>query len=556
MILNSKSIGKRHECVNQDHVPPAASGGATETGPRMTLAAKVGAASLIMMASIFLSRIMGLVREMVIAYIGGAGGDVDAYQVAFVVPEILNHMLASGFLSVTFIPIFTRYLTTDRQAEGWRACSNILWIFGTLMSLFILICMVWADKLVPLAAPGLSSPKLLARAVTMTRIVLPAQLFFFVGGLFMAIQFAMGRFAIPALAPLIYNLGIIAGGLLLGQSRGMEGFSWGALAGAIIGNFFLQAWGARKVGFRLSWRFAVSDPDLKTYVTRSIPLMIGVTMVFSTEFFLKFFGSYLPAGSIASLNYGLRVMFMMVGLFGQAAGVASFPFLARLAAEGNLAEMNRLLNRTLRYLSLIIPFSILMIVLRFEVIRILFQRGRFDAADTALTAAVLACLMLGAFAFAAQTIVVRGYYARENTLFPSVFGTVFALASVPLYILGMRMMGAPGVGLAVSVTAMLQVGVLYALWSRDTANVGSRAVALLCLKMAGIGLISGTLAAGLRHAMANLDILSMVGGDWVVVITCGGGFIGLLALAGRFFNVREINAFTEQIGRIIAKIKP
>ena len=138
---------------------------------------KIGMATLIMMVSIFLSRVTGVVREMALAALVGAGTQVDAYRVAFVLPEILNHILASGFLSVTFIPIFTHHLEANREGEGWRTFSTIITIFGGLLLIFILVGMALAPTLVPLLAAGRKDPEFIALAVNMTRITLPAQFF-------------------------------------------------------------------------------------------------------------------------------------------------------------------------------------------------------------------------------------------------------------------------------------------------------------------------------------------------------------------------------------------
>jgi putative peptidoglycan lipid II flippase len=151
-----------------------------------------------------------------------------------------------------------------------------------------------------------------------------------------------------------------------------------------------------------------------------------------------------------------------VAFFGQAVGVASYPFMARLVAENKLQEMNQLLNNTLKYLSLIIPISVLLMVLRRDVIFIIFQRGEFDAAATAHTSMVLVYLLIGAFAVAANTIVPRAYYALQDTLFPAIYGTVAVLISIPLYLMGLKLMGTQGVALAVSLSAILQVVFLYA----------------------------------------------------------------------------------------------
>ncbi|MCP4668232.1 MAG: murein biosynthesis integral membrane protein MurJ [Deltaproteobacteria bacterium] len=517
-----------------------------------TLTKKVGIASLIMMGSVLLSRVIGLIREMFIASFGGAGGAVDAYQVAFVIPEILNHIIASGFLSVTFIPIFSHYLARDREDEGWEVFSVILTTFGILLIAFILVSFMIAPALVELIAPGLKNASVKARAVRMTRIIIPAQFFFFAGGLLMAVQFAKERFAIPALAPLIYNVGIIGGGIILGPWLGMEGFSWGVLSGAFAGNFLVQFWGAKRAGMKFHVKFALGHPDLKKYVLLTLPLMVGLTMTFSTEIFMKFFGSYLPEGRIAALNYGLRVMLVLVGLFGQAAGVASFPFLANLIAQNKRKEMNHLLNDTLRrYISLVIPFSVLLMVLRHEIILLLFQRGQFDAAATEMTSGILVFLLVGAFAFAAQSVVVRGFYASQNTIFPAAFGTIAVIVSIPLYWYGMRTMGAKGVGLAISISAIFQATLLYMLWNRRSNNKGSRSVYLFFAKIIFLSIPIGIFLEWFRGNVLHAIDASTFTGCLVIAAITGALFMALFISAGYFLRIKEI---FEGMNRLVEKV--
>jgi putative peptidoglycan lipid II flippase len=518
----------------------------------MSLGKKVGIASAIMMASVLLSRFIGVAREMIIAYVGGATGAVDAYLVSFTVPEILNHIVASGFLSVTFIPIFAEYLARDREEEGWQVLSVILTCFGGLLLILIVLSHFFASDLIDLAARGRASPEFKSVAVRMTRIIIPAQFFFFAGGLFMAVQFAKEKFFIPALAPLIYNLGIIGGGLLLGDRHGMEGFSWGVLAGAFIGNFALQLWGARRVGLRFRLNFNVRHPDFMTYIRLTLPLMVGLTMMFSMEIFIRFFGSYLPAGHIAGLNYSRTILLIPVGLFGQAVGVASFPFMARLVAEKKLTEMNRLLNDTLRFLALVIPISALFMVLRHEIIQLLFQRGRFDAAAADLTAPILIYLMPGAFALSAYAVVVRSFYAAKNTWFPAVFGTVAVLVCLPLYWYGMQWLGARGVALAVAGSALLQAWLLYVLWNRKTGNADSPIVYRFILKILAISLVLGVGIEWLRTQLVSLFAPDTMVSAVLVCLTVGGLFVLLLLGAGRLFGIPEIRILFE---RVLARVR-
>ncbi|MBI9085177.1 MAG: murein biosynthesis integral membrane protein MurJ [Desulfobacterales bacterium] len=511
---------------------------------------KIGFASLIMMASVFASRVIGLVREMVIASAGGASGHVDAYQIAFVLPEILNHVVASGFLSITFIPIFTRYLAAGDEEGGWRAFSLVMTVFGTFLVVMIAVAEIFAWDLVRLLAPGITDPVLLGAATHMTRIILPAQFFFFAGGLFMAVQFARERFAIAALAPLVYNLGIICGGLLLGGRLGMAGFAWGVLGGAFFGNFALQWIGARRAGLRFTPVFDLGHSDLRTYVRLTLPLMLGLTMLFSTEIFLKFFGSYLAEGGIAGLNYALRIMFILVALVGQAVGVASFPFMARLVVEDRIEEMSRLLDTLLRHLALVMPLSALFMVLRREIVVICYQRGRFDAGAVDLTTEALGWLMIGAVAFAAQTVVVRGFYAMQNTLLPSVLGTVAVLLSLPLYIIGLKAGGIAGVALACSLAAVIQAVLLYAIWNRRTGSPGGLTVWRTYLKTAMGSVVLGGLAWGVRQALIVWIEPAGAAGSLVVAAGTGAVFCLLLVVAARRLGIEGFDAVA---GRLRAR---
>jgi len=501
----------------------------------------IGIATLIMMASIFLSRVMGYFREMTIAAMAGANSAVDAYRVAFVLPEILNHVLASGFLSITFIPIFSAYLAKDDEAGGWRIFSVIITTLGALLLVLIALCMIFAPRIVPLLAFGRKDPAFLQMAIHMTRIILPAQLFFFVGGLLMAVQFTKERFFIPALAPLIYNLAIITAGLVLGPRLGVEGFSWGALLGAFLGNFVIQVLGAAKVGLKFRFQFNLLDSDLRRYFFLTLPLMLGLTMTFSMEIFSKFFGSFLPPGAISWLDYAKITMLMLVAFFGQAVGVASYPYLSRLAAQQRLAEMNRMFNTILKYLStLVIPTSILMWVLRYEILRVLFQRRAFVSEDTRMTAIALTGFLVGAVAFAAQTVVNRGFYATQNTMLPTIYSTVAVIISLPFYWLGLKMYGLLGVALAISLSAIIQVAVLYAIWNRRSDNVESRMVYASLAKTVLAGFPLGAMLWWAHRLLsAQIETVSFQG-CFTVIILVSIFFVSLMALGGWIFKVEGI----------------
>ena len=366
----------------------------------------------------------------------------------------------------------------------------------------------------------------------------------------MAVQYAKKRFLFPALAPLVYNIGIITGGWLFSRQLGVAGFCWGALVGAGIGSFGLQLIGALRVGMRFRPNLDFGHPDLRRYVYLTLPLMIGLTMVFSTELFSKFFGSFLPAGAISWIDYAMRVMMILVGFFGQAVGVASYPFMAQLAAQGKIGELNETIDKVLRYLSVVVPVSVLVVVLRHEIVRVLFQRGRFDALDTQMTALTLACLMVGAIAFVTQTVVNRGFYATQNTLLPTLFGSLAVMVSLPIYWVGLKLLGVAGVGLAISASALIQTLLLFMVWNRRSGNAGAAEVYEAYAKAIAAGLAMGAVLYPLHWALGLAFESRCLLSDFLIMGIVSLAFFCLAAWWGRRFKIEAIQYLTTRVAAI------
>ncbi|MGE5246706.1 MAG: murein biosynthesis integral membrane protein MurJ [Verrucomicrobiota bacterium] len=430
----------------------------------------MGRAAALMMASVFLSRILGYARDAVIAYQHGATPDTDAYFAAFTIPDFLNYLLAGGALSITFIPIFSRYLAEGREEEGFRSFSTIATIMGTAMVFFIVLGEFLAGRVIPLVAPGFSAAQA-SVAARLTRIVLPAQVFFYLGGLLMAIQYARKQFFLPALAPLVYNAAIIAGGLLAGRDHGMEGFAWGVVAGSFLGNFALQLYGARRGTFAFRPRIDFADPGLKEFIRLSIPIMLGFSLVMVDEWTTRVFGSFLLVGAITWLNNARRLMLVPVGIFGQASGVASFPFLSGLMAQGKKQEMWDTLSLTLRWVFLVSSaVAAAVFVLSREVVLLVYQRGAFNIDDTMHTATALSAFGIGIPFWCAQSIVSRGFFAMKDTWTPTIAGTAAWVVALPIYYLLQRSYGVFGLALASTAGILLYAGALYAILMRRTVG--------------------------------------------------------------------------------------
>ncbi len=312
---------------------------------------RIGVAALVVSGGILISRLLGVVREAIFAAFLGADNITDQYVAAFRIPDYANYLLAGGFLTITFIPIFSKYLADDDEEGGWRAFSSIVRWLAIGITALIIAAWIATPWIIETIYPEFT-PDQVSTTVRLTRIVMTAQFAFVVGAMFAAVQYAQGVFTIPTLAPIIYNVGIIAGGVIYAWVTGTanpEGFIWGAVAGAFIGNLAVQWWGARRVGMHFDFGGGWFSGAVKQYVLMAIPLMIGQSIVALDESFMSIFGDLVGDGTQTHLLYARRTMLVPVGIIAQAAAVAAYPFLSRLFAEGKIRAMQSTVDKAMRW---------------------------------------------------------------------------------------------------------------------------------------------------------------------------------------------------------------
>jgi len=433
----------------------------------------LGFASALYAASILLSRVIGLVREAVIGRTLGNGAEADVYWTAFILPDFLNYLLAGGALSLVFIPIFQAYWAREDEAGAWRAFSRIAAVLGAVVVLATVGLWCATPWLTPLVAPGMSAAQH-EQLVALVRILLPAQIFHVVGGLLSATLQARDRHAMPALAPLVYTLGVIIGGVALGPWLGAAGFAWGVLAGSILGPFGLPLWGARRAGLR--WRLEQRwfDADVATYFRRSLPVMLGVSIVVFDDFILRRQGSLLDEGTISRLTYAKTLMRVPMGVFGLAAGMAAFPAMTRLFAEGRTGEGYGLIVRTVRLtLVLALTAQAALSVAGADIAAVIWGDRRFSSENLAHIGELTGWVCLGLWGWSVQGLYARGFYALGDTLTPTVVGSVVTLAAFPVYGALGASYGAPGLAVASSVAISLNAGVMSALLARRVGGGGA-----------------------------------------------------------------------------------
>ncbi len=404
-------------------------------------------AMLLLMISTLLSRVIGLVRVKVIAYLFGAGSLTDAYTAAFQLPDMLTYLLAGGTASITFITILSRYREQGREHDGEEAMSVILSVMLLVLGTAIMLGEVFAPFYVRAFFPGFHAEKA-ALCTHMTRILLPAQLCFFAGGVLAAVLLVRKQFAWQAVSPLIYNLGIILGGILLAKYLNVSSLAVGALMGAITGPLLLNYIGAHRAGLRLRFSLDWSNPGLREWVRMSIPLMIGVSLVTVDNWILSYFASH-GSGDIAKLSYAKTLFTTPMAILGQAAGAASMPFFAALIGKGMHREFGSSVNRIVtRIFAFAFLLSAWMIGLAYPAVDLVLRGGSFHHSDVGQTALYFT-LFAGSLCFwSAQAIYARAFYAAGNTFTPMAASTLIAAASIPLYWFLFHRIGVMGLAIA------------------------------------------------------------------------------------------------------------
>ncbi len=415
-----------------------------------------------MVLSLFLSRVLGLVREMVIAWKFGAGIDADAYRLSFQLPDLLFFLIAGGALSSAFIPVFSEYLHTDREKDAWHVFSVVTTLMSVLVLGFIVFAWVFAGPLSQWIAP--EKPEVWALMTTMSRIVLPAQYAFFIGGLMFGTLYARQVFAVPGLGPNIYNLGIIFGAVALSAffTPGVIGMSWGALGGAILGNLIIPYWVMRKLGSQFRVSFDFRHPGVRKVFRLMLPVVLGLSLPGVYAFITQYFGAFYQTGINASLDYATKLMQAPLGVFGQALAIGIFPALSQFYAQKRMDLYRTQIVSTLgTALYLTIPLSAMMIVLAPEIVRAFYEGGQFTPQDTQRVADMLRLYAIGIPAWCMHPILMRGFFALQSNVIPVVQGTLTTAVFVTLIlILRQTQLGYLAMPLAGSLAALFLVAVM------------------------------------------------------------------------------------------------
>ena len=424
-----------------------------------------------------LSRILGFVRDMVVARAFGAGPVTDAFFVAFRIPNLLRRLLAEGALSTAFIPVFTSSLTHDGRAGFRRMLRAVAGATAVALCAVSVLGMLAAPWIVRVMAPGWTSdPGQIGLAADLTRFMFPYLVLVGLASLGMAALNAHHRFFTAALGPAVLNVAMILAVLVLAAKMAppILALAIGVLVGG-TGQFLVQLPELRRLGVPLwpsaEWR----HPAVRAIAGRLWPAVFALAAVQVTVLVNTLLASLLPQGTVSYLYYADRVMEFPLGVFGIALATAALPSMSAQAARGDHAALRDTVTFSLRLSAFIaVPAAVGLVALGHPIVRLLFQRGEFTASDAVLTTQALAGYAVGLPAFSATRLAAQTFYALGDTRTPVWAGLVSVAANIALALLLMWPLKHAGLALASSLSAYVNLALLYWLLRRRLGRLGSR----------------------------------------------------------------------------------
>jgi putative peptidoglycan lipid II flippase len=522
--------------------------------PQISQAMTVGRASLMLALMVALSRVTGFGRMMVTSNLYGVSPITDAYNAAFNIPDTLSIIIAGGALATGFVPVFTELLSrgeTERAVATFRAMWTLLGVaFGAItLVLFGLTYTSWGTLL----APQKVGPETVELYLKLLRILLVAQFFFVLGGLFSGTLNALRQFWYFAVQPVAFNLGIIVGGLLFHKSLGIEGQAWGALAGALIGSILIQVPAIIRNGLSLRPSWDLNDPGVRKVMASLLPIVFGLASGQMIALNLpRFFAVGLQHGDVTALDNANRLMQVPLAVLAAGPAIALFPTLSLLHTQNKPDEMREQLAGAVRR-TLVLGFlaTALLIALREPIIKVLLEHGRFTAQDTRFTATVLGCYALALVGLSVQQFLARGFYAMQDSSTPIAIGvgSMAVFLVLASFFTWVRPGGAPALALSAGVAITLLAGWLWVKlvdrlggWDNGATRqvIWKSVVAGLAAFIATFGVQASLMPYGKAGAVAAL-----------LAGTLAGGF--LFVVVANELKLAEIEAVTSKLGRFRRK---
>ena len=511
-------------------------------------------------AATLTSRLLGLAREQVLAARFGAGNEMDAFYVAFRIPNLVRDLFAEGAMSAAFVPAFTRQLTLHGRAAAWRLANSVL--NALLLTTLTLVAagLVFTGPLVSLYAGDYAGvPGKLELTILLTRVMLPFLAMVAVASVAMGMLNALHHYFVPALSPAIFNVATIVCALVLAPvmpSFGLPGIMAIAIAVLLggLGQILVQWPALAREGFRYAPVLDRRDPALRDIVLLMGPGTIGLAATQVNIFVSTLLATSPGTGAVSWLNYAFRLMYLPAGLFGVSIATAVLPAVARHAAVGELAHVRATVSRGLAMMLMMnIPATLGLLVLARPIVELLFEHGRFTAADTEATAALLRLYALGLIGYSAARIASPIFYALRQSRTAVAVSLLAIAGNVLLSVLLVALMGFRGLALSTAVAALGHGGLLVLLLHRRLGGIETKRLTVGFAKILAAGTLMAVAAWGIESAMNGFLPGPQIFRQGARLAAAIGGGLAVLFAGARLLRVRELDDAMGVLGSWSAK---
>jgi len=511
----------------------------------------MGGAMIIALFSI-LSRILGLLRDRFLSSTFGAGQVLDAYYAAFRLPDLVFNILVLGALSSAFIPIFIKYWSKDKE-EAWKITNGVMNLLFLIVFVFSILFFCLAPIVVNYMVPGFNM-ETKALTVTLTRIMLLGTLFFTLSNVAGSVLNSFRKFLAYSLAPIMYNLGIIFGILVLvpKTSLGYAGLGWGVALGALL-HFLIQLPALRKTGFRWKPIFIFKHPAIKKISILMLPRCFGLAISQFNFIVTTLIASGITIGAVAIYNLAFNLVNFPVSIFGISLAISIFPLLSKNFADGDKKSFVKYFSRTVRrILYFIIPTTILFFALRAQIVRLVLGAGVFSWRDTVLTAQTLGWFSVSLFAQSLIPIFARAFYATQNTKTPVKIAIIaFVVNIIGCLFLG-NLFGIGGLALAFSIASIVNFVLLYIYFNKKIYPLPNREIVFSILRIAGLSIVMAAIIQGIKYLIGPLVNMQTFMGVFIQTLAVVLGAIFFYLVATLAFKFEEVEVITQYV---LKKIK-
>jgi putative peptidoglycan lipid II flippase len=516
--------------------------------------ARIARAAGLVSGLTLVSRLLGLVREVVFAALLGAGFYSDAFRIAFRIPNLLRDLFAEGALSAAFVPTYTRALAGEGRPGAFRLANRVLTVLALLLGVLVVLGVIFAGPLVGALAPGYEDvPGKADLTVLLTRIMMPFLPLVAFAAVAMGMLNAEERFAMPALSPALFNIVAVAWGiglwaLGLPLHQVVLGWSLGTLLGGLA-QFLVQVPSLRRLGWRFRPDWAPGDPGLRRIAQLMAPATAGLAAVQVNLFVNGRFASH-QDGAVSWLDYAFRLLYLPIGLFGVALGTIATAGLARRAAEGDMEGLRTTLRQSLSMLAyLTIPSTVGLIVLRVPVVRLIYERGLFTASDTESTASALFLYAFGLVGYTGVKVLAPAFYALHRPRWPLLASALAVAANLTVALSLFPRMGFRALALGTALASLVNAVLLAATFQRHVGGLLGHGLARGTVPMAGaagvMGLVVWATSRALERSLGVAGLpTNLVAG--LVPVLIGVAVYGLLT---RWLRVGEAQALWSLVRR-------